>query len=107
MSEERTGGWRYQPVFQQDDEDATYSICLVFCDANDKLTSWSAEPYRFAAGYTADELSDDLCRMWIDSIRWKPVDWAEMYVGMTFERALDDLECEHLAQMVGQVMRPN
>jgi hypothetical protein len=29
VSDEPDSGWRYQPVFQQDEEDATFSLCIV------------------------------------------------------------------------------
>jgi hypothetical protein len=77
--------WRYQPVWQDEGAERTYSIVEVFLDG-DRLQSWTQNPTIAPDGDTWDELQRDLGRMYEDCWNWQPVALAEMRVGMTFHR---------------------
>ena len=92
-AELRRGGWRYQPVYTENGEgDRGLSLCEVYFDDTGKLKAWTEDPAIAPGGHTWEELSKDLCQMLADTYKWKPVPFAALHVGMTFERTGADVE---------------
>ncbi len=80
--------WRYQPVWADFQGERTYSLVEVYLDDDGKLDCWTAEPaVEVALGNDQEDLIAELTHMAEDARKWKPVDWADLKVGMTFERA--------------------
>jgi hypothetical protein len=87
--------WRYQAVrvsYREYPDDSEFVIIEVYLDrADDSLCAWSAEPVgKHPSGETVEELIADLTRMLRDAREWEPVDFADLRVGMRFERAEAD-----------------
>ena len=83
--------WRYQAVrvkYREYPDDPELIIIEVYLDrADDSLYAWSAE----AVGKRpSGELIENLMRRVRDTREWKPVDFADLRVGMRFERAEAD-----------------
>ena len=83
--------WRYQAVrvkYREYPDDPELIIIEVYLDrADDPLCAWSAE----AVGKRpSGELIENLMRRVRDTREWKPVDFADLRVGMRFERAEAD-----------------
>ena len=83
--------WRYQAVrvkYREYPDDPELINIEVYLDrADDSLCAWSAE----AVGKRpSGELIENLMRMVRDAREWKPVDFADLRVGMRFERAEAD-----------------
>lgn len=99
MSEPRTH-WRYQPIWWRDSGGRTYGLCEMHLDLQDRLVSWSAEPFTWPQGDDMEQLSNDIVRMLVDTYRWEPVAYADLRAGMTFTRRIDERQSEALARMV-------
>lgn len=82
----RSGGWRYQPVYQDDASGRIISLCECYFGVDGRLTSWTESPAMIPQGETMDELTDDLSLMLAASYKWMPVSFDSLRVGMTFER---------------------
>lgn len=93
-------GWRYQPIWWEDSGGRTFGICEMTLDQHDRLTGWDAEPFSWPQGDDMGQLTNDLVRMLVDAYRWQPVAYADLRVGMTFEKAIDTRQAEALARMV-------
>lgn len=75
--------WRYQPVFEEDENgDKLYSIIEVYMK-DDKLDSWT-EPTR-PAGESLEELLSILQLCHKDCSAYLPVAFDELEVGMEFK----------------------
>lgn len=92
--------WRYQPIWWADSGGKTFGLCEVYIDDHDHLTNWSPEPFTWPQGDDMEQLTNDLVRMLVDAYRWRPVAFAELRIGMTFERAIDQKQAAALAKMV-------
>lgn len=92
--------WRYQPIWWEDSGGRTYGLCEMYFDQRDRLTRWSAEPFTWPQGDDMEELTNDIVMMLVDAYRWRPVAFADLRAGMTFEKAIDSKQAEALAQMV-------
>ena len=92
--------WRYQPIWWEDTGGRTFGLCEMFFDQSDHLTSWNAEPFTWPQGDDMEQLTNDIVRMLVDAYRWRPVAFAELRAGMTFEKAIDNKQAEALAKMV-------
>jgi len=95
--------FRWQPVYVKD-EDAVF-ICLVDINKDGKLEDWGS--LNDGASGSSDELSTmsiDLAHMFIDSIRWKRVNYDELRVGMTFERVSKETVKATVAKLVEHAM---
>lgn len=96
----RRRGWRYQPVWIVDRAGTAFGVCEVYLDENNRLEQWTEEPLMHAQGDDVESLSRDLVRMLVDVYRWKAVAFAELRVGMEFDRLIDPAKAEALAKMV-------
>ena len=90
--------WRYQPIWWEDSGGRTFGLCEMHFDQRDRLILWSAEPFTWPQGDDMEHLTNDLVRMLVDAYRWQPISFAELRVGMTFEKAIDSQQAEALAQ---------
>lgn len=98
------GGWRYQAVIVTDPGGTiSCGICELYFDENDRLKHWTTDPFMYPAGFTVEELKFDLIRMLMDSYSWVPVNFEDLKVGMTFERALTQAERDDIADMIQTV----
>jgi hypothetical protein len=88
----RRGGWRYQPVYWEDDAGPVMTLCEVYFDENDRLKMWTTDPAMHPMGATFEDLSRDLCWMLANAYKWRPVAFNSLRVGMTFERTGADVE---------------
>ena len=93
MKKIKNDGWRYQAVYNEYDTDETeksseYSVCEVYLDKDGKLTAWTEDNQMSPYGETLDELLGDLQYMIDDVRKWKPVPFASLKIGMTFEQAV-------------------
>lgn len=95
--------WRYQPVFMQEGDSLTYTLCEVHLDDKQRLVAWADEPGVEPTGESLEELGGDLARMIVDVYRWKAVEFNKLTVGMTFERSISVAEMEAIAEMVESV----
>ena len=91
--------WRYQPVIVLDHGGDFCTLCEVYFDDADRLIRWG-QPMPSASGEDVSQLQSDLVRMLVDSYSWVPVQYDDLRVGMTFERALTMEERENIARMV-------
>jgi len=96
--------WRYQPVFKKEvDGSLAFSLCEVHFASDDmKLESWS-EPFGYVVGNDIGDLCGELTHMLMDARCWVPVDYDQMTVGMTFERAVSQDDRNAIADMIGMV----
>lgn len=98
--------WRYQPVWIETTKGQFHStefgLCEVYFDDDGKLESWTAEPFLTAVGDDARDLRGALAHMLLDAWRWVPVRYADLKVGMTFERALSPKKADALAACLEQ-----
>jgi len=78
--------WRYQVVYIQNNESFEYSICEVYLDEFDKLEAWTNNFTISPYGDSHQELIGDLQIMLEDVKKWKPVNFNELKVGMTFQK---------------------
>lgn len=78
--------WRYQPVFTVTRGEHVYSVCEVYFDEHERLKQWTTNPSMHPQGETCEELMGDLTMMVDAVIRWEPVAFESLMVGMTFAR---------------------
>ena len=76
--------WRYQPIYIDDADGGTITLCEVYFDAEGKLENWS-EPAMHPQGETVEELTADLHRMLVNANRRRPVPFSSLYVGMMLD----------------------
>lgn len=96
--------WRYQPVWGADQEgNRWYALCEVYLDDQDRLEKWTKNPMIAPFGDDLPELRLCLARMLADAWKWRPVPFSELRVGMRFQRAITQEECETIAQLIGQM----
>jgi hypothetical protein len=84
--------WRYQPVFSDDEVGRCYSLCECYFDQDGKLEAWTENSEIGPSGNSLDDLRGDLAHMLADAYKWKPVEFATLTVGMTFEPSGVDVE---------------
>jgi hypothetical protein len=80
-------GWRYQPVFTEQDGERSYSLslCEVYFDNAGNLTGWT-ESEKIAPGREDIEvLTADLSRMMVDAMSNEPMRFSDLKSGMTFK----------------------
>lgn len=92
--------WRYQPVFIEENGERYYSLCEVYFDAKDKLETWTEESSIAPGGADPEELTGDLARMMVDAFSYVPVRFADLKVGMVFERKVSMADRHALAEFV-------
>lgn len=94
--------WRYQPVFKDEGGERFYGLIEVYFNADKTLKGWSEEFIRPIGNDPAD-LSGELTHMFVDVHKWVPVEYDSLHIGMAFERALSDEQCEEIAQLCDNV----
>jgi hypothetical protein len=97
--------WRYQPIFQEHDGERYYSLCEVYFDEDEKLSSWTAKAEMAPIGEDVADLVGSLSRMWVDALSWEPVRFSDLKPGMIFERKLANEERKSLAARLEQFAR--
>lgn len=101
MTKTRTKrAWRFQPVYAVFDEDRVYSLCRVYVMPDDTLDSWSEDAAIVPQGNDIEDLTGEMSRMIVDAWRWEPVAFADLKVGMSFQRRISPEQAEALARMV-------
>lgn len=100
MMSKKKGGWRYQPVIvkEADGEDIIFLV-EIHLTGDDKLRMWGESKPAYPLGETVEEISRDIVHMYVSSVRWKPVRYDELCVGMTFEANFDQRMAFELASM--------
>lgn len=93
--------WRYQPVYVDTDVGRVYSLCEVYFDGLGNLEAWTESAEMTPIG--SDDVHDlrgTLARMLADSYKWTPVAFAELKIGMTFERLATQEQMDRIAAMI-------
>lgn len=75
--------WRYQPVWDGNDEDPAYTLVEVHFDEHGNFTAW-AEGDAVPMGEDVEGLTADLHHMLVDAICWVPVLRSELKPGIKF-----------------------
>lgn len=96
--------WRYQPVFTVHEGEKSFSVAQVYLDKDGLLSSWSKSKAAMPAGMSRAELKDDLIKMLIDVATYQPVAFADLKVGMRFQRSLDDAERAATLKLLGMTV---
>lgn len=100
-----SGGWRYQPVFRDDPlVGRTFSLVEMYFDNDDKLEDWTEKGVT-PEGEDMEELMTDFRHMIVDAMKWVPMPFDSLRVGMTFERTgANKADVEKLAAAMMAVM---
>jgi|GEM_PF-3240462 len=90
MDKDLTCIWRYQTVYFEhrtcnNEITREHSLCEVYLDKDGKLDKWIASRFISPMGESVEELLDDLQFMLNNAIKWEPVEFESMHVGMTFK----------------------
>lgn len=94
-------GWRYQPVWiQEEGDERVYGLCEIWLDEQDRLTEWTEGPFMVPQGTSPEEVTKDLVRMLTDAYCYVPVAFTTLRVGVTFQHAIGPGKREALARMV-------
>ena len=78
-------GWRYQPVFTEQDGERSYSLCEVYFDDAGNLTGWTESEMIAPGGEDIEVLTADLSRMMVDAMSYEPMRFSDLKSGMTFK----------------------
>ena len=92
--------WRYQPVIETDNQGDQVSLCEVYFDDQGKLENWTEHAGMTPCGETIDELTASLIQMLTDAMAWVPVNFSDLRVGMTFEKAITMEQRNEIADMI-------
>ena len=91
-------GWRYQPVFTEQDGERSYSLCEVYFDDAGNITGWT-ESEKIAPGREDIEvLTADLSRMMVDAMSYEPMRFSDLKSGMTFKHKVSMEDRQGLAE---------
>ncbi len=77
--------WRYQPVWTETENERSYTLCEVYLDDNGQLKDWTETRNMSPSGANLEELARDLKLMSNDVLRWEPVNYDDLKVGMIFK----------------------
>lgn len=80
--------WCHVMVWRGPPEDASYTLVEVHLDESECITNWANIVATPAAGVDADDLRADLVAMMLDALRWKPIPFTKLRVGLKLERAI-------------------
>jgi hypothetical protein len=92
--------WRYQPVFKGDGDERWYSLCECYFDKAGRLEGWTEKAAMGVMGNDPDDLRGSLCNMLADAMKWVPVRFEDLKVGMTFTRAITQEDADRIADTI-------
>jgi hypothetical protein len=93
-------GWRYQPVFTEQDGERSYSLCEVYFDDAGNITGWTESEKIAPDREDIEVLTADLSRMMVDAMSYEPMRFSDLKSGMTFKHKVSMEDSQGLADFV-------